>query len=466
MLDFRMKIRRAKFLALLLTSQALFVSQALAQDLFLTGGKLVDPRTRTVREANLLITDGKIAGSPAQAPEGFRGQTLDVRGGWIIPGLHDLHTHSVLNAAPGGASEMLGTEIVARRLLYAGVTGFLDLFNQEAYVFGVRDRQRQSAQSSAMADVFAAGACLTATDGHGTEYPIPARIIDTPEDAQREVEDLAKYRPDVVKIIYDHMSEESRKLTWRTHMPSIDEPTLRAAVAAAKAHDIKTVIHIHSWQDVRDSVEAGADAVTHLPPGGSVPQDLLEQMAAAGTTVIPTLTVGDMAFIEPLEVLDSPLLRGVTNDTMINAYRQFSTTEGGQNTLRALRPVQTERFQILRQLSDAGVPIAAGTDAGNPFTIQGYSVHRELVLMVEAGLDPWEALASATTTAGAFLRRPVGLAAGDLGSVVVLDASPLEDIRNTEKISHVVHHGVVLDRETLRAQPTDVWRPPMPQAAP
>lgn len=467
MLDFRLMTRWVKILALSFTSQALLVFSALAQDVFLTGGKLVDPLTRTVREANLLISGGKIAGSPVQTPKDFQGETLDVQGHWIIPGLHDLHTHSVLNAAPGGTREMLGTEIAARRMLYAGVTGFLDLFNQEQYIFGLRDRQRQSTQPTAMADVFAAGACLTASGGHGTEYPIPARIVDTPEDAKREVADLAKLRPDVVKIIYDHMSEESKKLPWRTHMPSLDKATLRAAISEAKAHDIRTVIHIHSWQDVRDSVDTGADAVTHLPPGGTVPKDLLKKMADAGTTVIPTLTVGDTAFIEPLDVLEAPLLRSVTNTAMIDAYRQFSGTEGGQNTLRALRPVLDERFQMLRQLAKAGVPIATGTDAGNPFTLQGYSLHRELAMMVDAGLDPWDALASATTTAGAFLRRPIGLAAGDLGSVVVLEASPIEDIRNTEQISQIIHHGVVLDRETLKAQPTDFWRPPMPpQTAP
>ncbi len=57
--------------------------------------------------------------------------------------------------------------------------------------------------------------------------------------------------------------------------------------------------------------------------------------------------------------------------------------------------------------------------------------------------------------------RPVGLAPGDLGSVVVLDASPLEDIRNTERISRVIRHSVVMDREAFRAQPGDTWRPPM-----
>ncbi|MDX1384660.1 MAG: amidohydrolase, partial [Thermoanaerobaculia bacterium] len=70
-------------------------------------------------------------------------------------------------------------------------------------------------------------------------------------------------------------------------------------------------------------------------------------------------------------------------------------------------------------------------------------------LLVEAGLTPWQALAAATTDAGAFLGRSWGLAVGDEGSVVLLEASPIADIRNTERIHAVVHHGVVIDREAL-----------------
>ncbi len=103
----------------------------------------------------------------------------------------------------------------------------------------------------------------------------------------------------------------------------------------------------------------------------------------------------------------------------------------------------------VRQLAEAEVPILTGTDAGNWGRFFGYSVHRELALLVEAGLTPWEALEASTTAAGQFLGRSYGLGVGDEGSVVVLDASPIEEITHTEQIGLVVHHGKLVNREEL-----------------
>ena len=82
-----------------------------------------------------------------------------------------------------------------------------------------------------------------------------------------------------------------------------------------------------------------------------------------------------------------------------------------------------------------------GTDAGNWGTIHGYSVHRELILLVEAGLSPWEALAAATTNAGNLLGRHYGVRPGDEANLVILDASPIDDIANTQRISAVISRG-------------------------
>lgn len=88
-----------------------------------------------------------------------------------------------------------------------------------------------------------------------------------------------------------------------------------------------------------------------------------------------------------------------------------------------------------------------GTDAGNPGTFQGYSVHRELIRLVQAGLSPWEALAAATTDAGVFLERKFGVQAGDAANLVVLEASPIDDIANTQRIAIVVARGKVVYRQ-------------------
>ena len=202
----------------------LWSSAAGAQDLLLTGGKLVDPRSRSVTQQSLTIEDGVITGRSIEVPADFSGRVLDITGKWIIPGLHDMHTHTVMQMAPVGVRELVGTEKAARRMLFSGVTGFLDLFNTEKVIFATRDRQRAST-APAEADIFAAGPCFTATSGHCTQFFGPARIIDTPAQARQQIADLASARPDVVKLVYAHGEGAP---------PTIDRATLEAAIGAAK----------------------------------------------------------------------------------------------------------------------------------------------------------------------------------------------------------------------------------------
>jgi imidazolonepropionase-like amidohydrolase len=420
--------------------------------LLLTGGTLVDPRTGTAAEADLLIVDGAIVAAGRLRPEAFAGEVVDASGKWIVPGLRDLHVHAFLNQAPGRVAETLTTPVVARRMLYSGVTGFLDLFNLEDYVLLLRDHQRETGEPSG-ADIYAAGPCLTAPGGHCTEYRIPTRLIDSPEAARREVGELAAKAPDVVKLVYAHVPEGLEGETWRPGMPSIDRPTLEAAVAAAAERGLPTVVHVRSWADVRASVEAGATAVTHVPTEGPVPEGLAALMAERGTVMIPTLAGLDTSLATDPAALESPLLQAVTSPEVLAAYRDFAAGgERAETILRSMGNAHAVQLESVGKLAAAGVSIVAGTDSGNPWTVQGFSLHRELALLVEAGLTAQQALASATTAAGDLLGRSWGLAPGDEGSVLVLDASPLEDIRNTQRIYLVVHHGEVVDGEAILAE--------------
>jgi imidazolonepropionase-like amidohydrolase len=100
----------------------------------------------------------------------------------------------------------------------------------------------------------------------------------------------------------------------------------------------------------------------------------------------------------------------------------------------------------------AGVPILAGTDTGNPFCFPGFSLHEELALLVIAGLTPVEALRAATLDAVKFLglEKTLGtIEEGKLADLVLLNANPLEDIRNTQRIDAVISNGRLFDRKAL-----------------
>jgi len=172
----------------------------LSQEIGFENARLVDPATREIHQGAILVSDGVIVAVESALPSDFAGMRVDLEGRWVIPGLVDMHTHSFGNGGPGGGPpQMMGAGGVARVALYAGVVAFLDLFSPEDQILQFRDSQR--AELEVGAAVFAAGPCLTATSGHCSEYGVPTRIVDSPEDAAREIDALALKKPDVVKLV-------------------------------------------------------------------------------------------------------------------------------------------------------------------------------------------------------------------------------------------------------------------------
>jgi len=410
--------------------------------LLLTNAHLVHPETKTVEQGALQIEGNRIAAVLDDAPAEFDGRTLDLDGKWVLPGLVDAHVHSWGNTGPAFRQrQMLQTSGTAKMMLYSGVTAFLDLFSPEDYIFELRNRQRT--EDFLGADIYAAGPILTCPDGHGTEYGVPTRTVTSPGDARQTVDSLATRQPDVVKLVYH---------PYRTdRYPSMDRATMTALLDAAHRHDLKTVVHIESWRGAHETITAGVDAITHTPPT-PVPDSTLEAMRDQGTVWIPTLAVHTELshWLQHPDRLNDDLLRAVADSSLLGAYRD---TSGLPNPIQSWISRQAERrtarLEVVQKGTEAGIPILAGTDAGNPGVFQGYSLHRELVLLTQAGLSNWDALAAATTATGRFLDTPFGLQPGDRANLLVLDASPIKAIRHTRKIDRVMYHGRIVNRPSL-----------------
>ncbi|MGH7601618.1 MAG: amidohydrolase family protein, partial [bacterium] len=431
--------------------------EVLSQDLLLQNTQIVDPAAQKVSRGSILIRSGKIEQILNAAPKNFAGEKIDLAGKWVIPGLNDMHAHSYGNLAPGNNMQLLMTPGAAKMMLYCGVTGFLDLFSAESEILRWRDQQRQSGMLGA--DIYCAGPIFTCTGGHGTEYGIPTRVINSPAEAEKEVSELALKKPEVIKIVYDHAFGR---------MPTIDHATMEAAVKAAAKHGIKTVIHIGTWQDAKEAVLAGANAITHLH-GEEIPDDVVVLMKQKNVYSIPTMTVEtELVYLaQNPALLDNALLAAVATPAVVGAYRDTSKFDNRTKAwLRWQKSGQANYRRSIKKLADGGVKIMAGTDAGNFGTFQGFSVHREIQIMMEAGVQTWQALAAATTIPGEFLGQPFGVRAGNVANLVVLNASPVEKIGNTQNIAMVIHHGKVVNREDLlkaespsasTSQPSKSW---------
>jgi imidazolonepropionase-like amidohydrolase len=390
-------------------------ARAAAGGLCLTGARLVDPERRTITPGDVAIADGRIQAVGPRVAARCQGKALRLDGLYVVPGFIDLHVHGWGNPSPtGDAEEDPGREVVARTVVRAGVLATADLAGAGEAGLALRDRLRGSPEH---ADLFVAGTLFRAAGG----------------DVAAKVAALAPRRPDLVKLF---ARGEGRAAT------------LGAAVAEARRRGWKTVVHIDDWAGARAAVEAGASAITHFEDEVTIPEDLVRAMAAKGIAAIPTMAVQcDLARIAADQgLLDDPLLGRVTTPALRDQYRAPDRFED-----KARYWVRWQRegcvphdFVSLRRLHGAGVRLLAGADTGNLGTFQGWSLHREMELMAEAGVPAWDALRAATTEAARFLGLPWGLRPGAQASLVVLEASPLEAIRNTRRIRAVVHHGRVV----------------------
>jgi imidazolonepropionase-like amidohydrolase len=412
--------------------------------LVLRGGSVVDPAARTIVTRDVFICAGIIVDAlaePSCAPT-----ELDVAGKWLIPSLSDMHVHARGISLGDQSFRNMTVDAEAAIFRLAGVTSFLDAMNDEAKIFPIRDAQRALAQYPG-ADIFTSGGAFTPTGGHGTEYGLPAtsyRIVDTAAQANQQIDDIAKKRPDIIKIFYDHRGFDGGpdvKDGQRGELGiAMKKEVMVALVAAANARHLKTEVHIGVWSDARDAIAAGATAIAHLGEP-AVPDDIVSLARDHGVYWIPTLSlyhgVTDLAADQSL--LDDPLLKRVAAADVIDSYRANKLSIDVYEKAWLARHAQ-DASNVLKLLR-GGVTLLAGTDVVEHGMFIGWSLHRELKLLVQAGLSPFDALAAATTRAGELLGRNYGIAPGAEANILVLDASPIDDIWNTTRIDKIIHHG-------------------------
>lgn len=170
----------------------------------------------------------------------------------------------------------------------------------------------------------------------------------------------------------------------------------------------------------------------------------------------PTLTVlRNVAFLDDPNLRDDPRLKYMppSTRTQWDPTKDFRFKSRTAEDFELARLVFKKQLEVVGPMRRAGVEFLAGTDALNPYCFPGFSLHDELVLLVKAGLTPMEALQAATLNPARFLgkERELGtVEKGKLADLVLLDANPLEDITNTQKINAVVVGGKLLPKSELQ----------------
>jgi imidazolonepropionase-like amidohydrolase len=385
---------------------------------------------KVIPDAVVVVRGGLISAVAVGAEVPASATVIDGRGKTLIPGLIDAHTHTF-------SPDKLRTAIMF------GVTTELDMFTSPSFAAAQRAEQ-VAGNAAGRADLFSAGTLVTAPGGHGTEYGLPIPTITAPDQADSFVTARVAEGSDYIKIIYDDGQEVG--LSWKT----VDEPTLAAVIRAAKAKKKLAVVHVLAREFARGAIAAGADGLVHLFVDKPVDDAFVRLAADHKAFVIPTLTVLDSVNRNGgnAAIADDPAFVPYLTPDDVQALK---STFPGQTAPADVLKIPSETVKALKA---AGVRILAGTDCGNAGTAHGASLHRELVLLVAAGLTPAEALGAATAqTADAFGLADRGrIAPGCRADLVLVDGDPTTDITATRKIAGVWKLGRPIDRAAYRAE--------------
>jgi imidazolonepropionase-like amidohydrolase len=380
---------------------------------------------RTLPRATVVLLGNRIVSVGEAVPVPSGAHVIDGAGKTLLPGLIDAHTH-----AEEGSLE---------RAVVFGVTTELDMFADPA--FAARDRAEQARHDvTTRADLWSASVLVTAPGGHGTEFGMPIPTLSGAEHAQAFVDARIAEGADYIKIVKDDGTPYG--LTW----PTLSDEELRAVVAAAHWRQKLAVAHIGTQHDAVAAIDAGVDGLAHLFEDSEPAPDFAGRVAAHRAFVVPTLTVleSETGRASGASLVTDPRLAPFLQPEEATMLRTSFTLP------RRLPSLSLDHARAaVRVLAAAGVPLLAGTDAGNPGTAHGASIHRELELLVSAGLTPIEALRAATSTpARVFRLLDRGrLAPGLRADLVLVDGDPSRDITATRAIVQVWRNGVMVARE-------------------
>ena len=424
---------------------------------------------KTIETGGVLVRNGKIAEIYEGAtpdPEKLKAEAVEAQGKTLLPGLIDAHVHlggpAGISTAPEDYDAQKAMPRAAAALLYSGVTAVRSVGDGLDASIKLRNAIRGGSRLGAQ--ISACGPMFTAENGHGTEFVdhLPAAIKDsvksqllrtpkTPEEARRQVRELKTAGVDCLKGILE--------AGWGDGMlfDRLDILLVRSVAEEARAEHLPLAVHTGDARDVSDAVEIGANSVEHGSWRDEIPDRILERMAQQGVYLDPTLTVAEayaQYFSGKADSLNTSLVQQVVPARILQGTRQFVVSGKGLEAAKAElfeRALNQGRDNLVRAWK-AGVPLAMGTDAGNPLVFHGPSLHHELRLWVQAGIPVEVALRAATVNAAKLL----GIA-GHTGAIrkgldadlLLVDGNPLEDIGATERISLVVFKGERIHRAEL-----------------
>jgi imidazolonepropionase-like amidohydrolase len=404
-------------------------------------------------------------------------QVIDGTGKYLFPGLTDAHIHFFQNGGLYTRPDIIdlrGTmpfakeielshqtmEDKLRRYLQNGITNLIDVGSTYNFL-----KQKDLFKNAEYApSIFMSGPLLTTYEPKVFENlndDEPFNMVKTVEDGQKMVQQQLRFHPDFIKIWYiagaDGLSIEA---SARKNLPII-----KAIIEEAHKHNLKVAVHATQRVTAQFAVENGCDFLVHSIDDEIVKDDFVQLLKKNKTILCPTLIVHNgyfNTFGQKLELsyhefinanpyqLGSLLdLKHLSDTLLINRLKKLSNSE---EKTASLIKTSAIKYSNLKKLSNAGVIIVTGTDAGNIGTLHASSYLTELMAMQKSGMNNWQIIQASTINGAKLLNKEQffgTVSVGKKANLILLNANPIDKIENITNIYRVINKGVVFNPESL-----------------
>ncbi len=441
----------------------------------IVGCHIVNPTgAPSLENAVIIIQDGKIiyVGKVGEVELPNDVEIIDASGKWVIPGLIDSHIHFFQSGGIYTRPDILNlTKYVPyedelqkikdelprtfARYLRNGITSVVDM-GGPFWNFEIR---KQAEETLLAPRVAVAGPLISTYNPEALQSDdSPIIKVNSIDEAKALVKKQVEHNTDFIKIWYIVRSGQS---------PADNFELVKATAEEAHKYKKPVIIHATSLETAKAAIRAGADILAHSIYDQEVDDEFI-QLCKKNKIIYSTTVIVTEGYLEALsgKVHLSPAEYALSDPYIASSLFDLKKLPKDAAPARSNEWIQKRKSRIafaqknIKKLQDAGIIIAANTDAGNIGTLPGPSIFREFDLLAEAGLTPRQIITAATLNNAKLMQRENELGSvekGKLADLLILNTNPLLDILNTSDIYKVVKNGHVFSpEEIIPSSPEDI----------